>query len=1247
MKKNFTLLIEKHNKPIISLLLILLFTFSFSMVQAATRTASVSGNWSATATWGGAAVPTAADDVTINSGITVTVDIAAACNTVTFAAVAASSNLTISGTNTLTVTGLVNMPRPSSGAICSVNVNAGTFSCGSLTMAATAVSSSSRIDRMVITTGTATISGAVTTSSNTGASQISFTGAGTLNLGGTTGTPTLTTFAGCNVNYTGSGAQNIIVHSYLGNVSISGGGAKTVTGASTIAGNLTLSSGIVTTTATNIITLSNTSQTAIIGGSATSYINGPLKWTLPASLATSATYTFPVGKGGAYYPFALVNPTTGTGTVTASAEAFNVNAAGTSDATLSAMSTTEYWALTTVGNFTNSAITVSRPTAIAPYTVIGGCATVAGAYTTIGGTLSTYGVSNSSNIGSNRFFVLGTAGCTPPANPGNPTSDAPQCPTPGVTLTAPSAPPSGETWYWQTTASGTSTANSGNTYNVTTSGTYYLRSQFNATLCWSLGGGSLSVIVTGAPTVNAPTSASITMNTATLGGTIADIGCPSDNVSERGIYYSTTAGFTPPGQGTKVSEIVGPYTAGAFTEAVSGLTASTPYYYKAFATNSLGTAYSAQATFTTSNPPCIAPSTTPTNLTFSAITATNTNGSFTAASPAPSGYLVIRSTSNTLSANPVDGQTYSAGNTVGGGTVVQAGASTSFTQTGLTANTQYYYFIFSYNNTTCAGGPAYFTSGILQNTSTTCLAAPTASAGSSIGSSSFTANWAAVTGATGYILDVATNNTFTAMLSSYNGLALGAVTSKLVNGLTPSGTYYYRVRATGTTCTSVNSSTITVTTDCAGLPWAESFDNLPAIGAGASYIPTCWKVEPTGTTAWASQNAASQTYNDPFSAPNYMTVYYSPSVTNEYLITPGFALTAGTSYDFSFKWVGDNVAGWTGDVMYNTTQTGTGATVLGASFITSAVVPSNAAYTDVIRTFVAPTSGTYYFMVRVQNTGAPWYLGFDNFKFNLTPTCAVPTGLTTTALASTTATIVWNANATTPSGGYAWEVRSSGAAGSGATGLVASGASSSLFANITGLTANTTYSAYVRADCGGGDISEWISAYSFTTACPELSVPWTENFDGMGTIGSGVMPSTCWKTIFGGTQPWATMNAASITYNDPYSAPNYLTCYYYSYPAGNKYLVTPGFTLTGGQSYDFSFKWAGDGALSYDTAEVRYNVMPSGIGSTLIGVPFLLPGMTTSTSYSTSTSTLTPPTTGTYYFLIRVAATSKIGRAHV
>lgn len=47
------------------------------------------------------------------------------------------------------------------------------------------------------------------------------------------------------------------------------------------------------------------------------------------------------------------------------------------------------------------------------------------------------------------------------------------------TVTYPSVPPSGETWYWQDNTLGTSTANSSSSYQINTSGTYYLRSYAN------------------------------------------------------------------------------------------------------------------------------------------------------------------------------------------------------------------------------------------------------------------------------------------------------------------------------------------------------------------------------------------------------------------------------------------------------------------------------------------------------------------------------------------------------------------------------------------------------------------------------------------------------------------------------------------------------------------------------------------------------------------------------------------------
>jgi hypothetical protein len=78
---------------------------------------------------------------------------------------------------------------------------------------------------------------------------------------------------------------------------------------------------------------------------------------------------------------------------------------------------------------------------------------------------------------------------------------------------------------------------------------------------------------------------------------------------------------------------------------------------------------------------------------------------------------------------------------------------------------------------------------------------------------SFTANWNASSGATGYDLDVSESNTFSSYVSGYEDLDVGNVTSKSVTGLDDLTTYYYRVRAYNTNGTSGNSNTITAYTD--------------------------------------------------------------------------------------------------------------------------------------------------------------------------------------------------------------------------------------------------------------------------------------------------------------------------------------------------------------------------------------------------------------------------------------------------
>jgi hypothetical protein len=248
------------------------------------------------------------------------------------------------------------------------------------------------------------------------------------------------------------------------------------------------------------------------------------------------------------------------------------------------------------------------------------------------------------------------------------------------------------------------------------------------------------------PVLTTAAATAITTGGADLGGNITDTGGATS--SERGIFYSSTAGFAN-GAGTKVSDLAGGFGTGSFTQVVSGLDAGTTYYFKAFATNPNGTGYGPQASFIT----------------------------------------------------------------------LPAAPST-----------------------------------------------PTASA---VTSSGFTVNWSAVPGATSYRLDVATNASFTNLVTGYNDLAV-ATTSKAVTGLDPVTFYHVRVRAVNASGASANSATLTEVTD---------FTTNPVISLSPSALSGF-------SVAFAAGPSASQSF--------------TVTGTNLSLLTSDLSVSAlGTAYEVS------------------------------------------------------------------------------------------------------------------------------------------------------------------------------------------------------------------------------------------------------------------------------------------------------------------------------------------------------------
>ena len=265
---------------------------------------------------------------------------------------------------------------------------------------------------------------------------------------------------------------------------------------------------------------------------------------------------------------------------------------------------------------------------------------------------------------------------------------------------------------------------------------------------------------------------------------------------------------------------------------------------------------------------------------------------------------------------------------------------------------------------------------------------PTALVSSAITTTTATVSWTAPTSApaNGYEYYQSTTNTAPIATTVPTGAIVAGIVTKNLTGLISGTTYYVWVRSKcSASSTSLWSLSVIFTTNCLpinSLPWTENFDSLTTIGFGIT--PNCWQ-NITGSKAWRSSNTATTTYNLPYSGPNYMNIAWSNIVASD-LWTPGFNLTAGTNYAFSFYYntngITSSFIGFTGDVLVNTSKTQTGVTNLG-TFITA--TQGTAAYTLYTVNFNPTATGTYYFDIRVSSTSAPWYLGVDDFKLMSSP----------------------------------------------------------------------------------------------------------------------------------------------------------------------------------------------------------------------------------------------------------------------
>lgn len=229
------------------------------------------------------------------------------------------------------------------------------------------------------------------------------------------------------------------------------------------------------------------------------------------------------------------------------------------------------------------------------------------------------------------------------------------------------------------------------------------------------------------------------------------------------------------------------------TFTVRGLTAGTTYYYR-IRGYVIGAASASSNTIVLETLPPDAPI-APTGLAATFITLASFNANWNAVSNTD-GYLLDVALDNKFTSF-VSGYANKNVNNV-----------TSFTVNGLTAGTTYYYRVRGYNS----GGASIYSNIVATVTLPLAPNAPIAAISTLIKQTSFTLNWNAITGVTGYYIDVATDSIFTTFVAGCNNKDVGNVTSYTISGLTASTKYYYRVRGYNSSGVGPNSNVILVLT---------------------------------------------------------------------------------------------------------------------------------------------------------------------------------------------------------------------------------------------------------------------------------------------------------------------------------------------------------------------------------------------------------------------------------------------------
>ena len=447
---------------------------------------------------------------------------------------------------------------------------------------------------------------------------------------------------------------------------------------------------------------------------------------------------------------------------------------------------------------------------------------------------------------------------------------------------------------------------------------------------------------------------------------------------------------------------------------------------------------------------------------------------------------------------------------------------------------------------TCSGTP---TTGIISSNSTTVCAGSSVSFSSSTYTIATGMTYRWQTSATGS--DPWTNTTTTSA-SSYSFTFSTPVWVRRVDTCTNTGQF----AISNAVQISINAATY------ASLPFTESFEATWIDGCGTTgskSIPNnSWRNTPTtGNNSWRRNDETTANSGWGSTAGGYTPTFsegaYSARIHTYSTSTPGSldvyldCSSGAASKQLSYDYI--NTSGSDSLKVFLSTDGGNNFTFIGTKNTTTTTWSS----------FIIPfTSSSATTVIRYTAYGdfGSTDIGLDNINV-VSVACGSPTGLITSSITATGATLSWTAPASAPSSYEVFYSTTNTAPNSGSTPNVTGIAG--LTTNITGLSSATTYFVWIRSNCGGSGNSSWTNGGSFITACVEVSA-FSQNFDG---VVAGTFPP-CWAKV--GTTGSTYTQASTVI-----SSPNNL--YIYSSSTSNLAIVAmPSVSNASAGTHQLKFK---------------------------------------------------------------------------